>query len=81
MSFYCCAVQTENHNEFTFASGKICLVLQLAVSDSRMMCTYSLEYIPPLPRHFSWHQAKTDLMSHLLQSGLLTNCQERLGHQ
>lgn len=79
MSFYC-AVQTENHNEFTFASCKICLVLQLAVSDSRMMCTYSLEYIFP-PCHFSWHQAKTDLMSHLLQSGLLTNCQERLGHQ
>lgn len=45
MSFYCCAVQTENHIEFTFASCKICLVLQLAVSDSRMMCTYSLEYI------------------------------------
>lgn len=79
MSFYC-AVQTENHNEFTFASCKICLVLQLAVSDSRMMCTYSLEYIFP-PCHFSWRQAKTDLMSHLLQSGLLTNCQERLGHQ
>lgn len=49
MSFYCHAVQTKKDNKFTFASCKICLMLQLAVSDSRMMCTYSLEYIfPPL---------------------------------
>jgi len=38
-------VQIEKHTEFTFASCKIRLVLQLAVSDSRMMCAYSLEYI------------------------------------
>lgn len=87
MWFFIVALDKLENTEFAFASCKICLVLQLAASDSRMMCTYFLEYIF-LFCQLSWHQARTDLLSCLhcairfiLQCGFLTRCWERFGHQ